>query len=324
MSVYDRFDSGTAQAPLATHIVDFSDMVDRVRIAMNSAIAAVSPGDHEGRDLSDILKSMWETHGSMVSIYKAAERQEIQEGKRTGRWMDALLLARPQYDALFVALLLAYDYVKWNPAYRKAGWAAEARQCLYVHRRYKKAPAGRPLHAENLQKLKKLAGKLKVTPKEWAATTGEVRGNGDPCRCGATNADIIKRFPTPGEIVNRNCNMLAGGPYEHLAQLLWQQWKFLCDPAHIGMSLLAFKSVLRGDGEIGDADRDSAIEERVIGGAIYPSFVAIMTLVTVLALRVPRDVGMRTKVTQGWKDLDEGTLEGSIIWTGWARQALQP
>ena len=47
-----------------------------------------------------------------------------------------------------------------------------------------------------------------------------------------------------------------------------------------------------------------------------------MTIVTVLAARHRDDTDLRDKVVAAWHGLRRGTLEGSIIWDGWARDAL--
>lgn len=319
----DRFDSGTATDVLATHTVDYNALYERVRAAASAVIGANSADDPCQRDLGEILLSMLETHESMRSVYSMAARIEEKELRKTGCWMDTLLMARPQYDALFIAMLLAHDYKRWGRDYRKAGWGAEAQRTFYQNRRFRKTAEGRRLHSENIRKLKEWARREGVSVKEWVATVSPIRGMN--LRRGATAKDDISRLPTPGEAMRSDAKtkpLLCGGKYETLAVLLWQHWKFLCDPAHIGMSILMFKGALRDRAVLGGAQRESVIQERVIQGAIFPSLVAIMTLVTILALFYPTNVDVRAVVVEAWKDLDSGTLEGNIIWQEWARQSL--
>lgn len=322
MAVPDRFDSGSASDVLATHSVDYEELYKRVQGAASAVIVANSAGDPCQRDLGEILLAMLETHESMRSVYLMAARVEKKEQRKTGRWMDTLLLARPQYDALFIALLLAHDYAKWRHEYEKACWAGWAIQACYLFRRYRRTSEGRELMRDNLRRLKEYGDKLGVSPAERYATTAEVLGRDltNAPRFGATGKNRIEPLPTPGKIIAEK--LLTGGSYERLASLLWQQWRPRCDPVHIGMSLLVQKGSLRADDGLSEGLRRDQIDEWVTSEAIYPSFAAIMTLVTMLTIRHPSKVELRARVVEAWKDLDSGTHEGSIIWQGWARQAL--
>ena len=147
---------------------------------------------------------------------------------------------------------------------------------------------------------------------------------------------------------------LAGGEYERLGQLLWQQWKFLCDPSHIGIWILAFRGYLlilafskkhhrcpkplylsmlglvtvclALQVSIRNPSRrglnQEAIKERVIQDALLPSLVVLMTLVTIILRRLPANPDLWAKVDEGWRGLDSGTIVGGIIWDEWARNAL--
>jgi len=165
----DRFNPGKASTAPATCVVDTGVLTDRVRCAMNAAIAANTKEDRMAHDVGDILKAMWDTHASIISVYVAAERVEKETDRYTGRWMDTLLLARPPYEALFIALLLAHDYQKWNLAYHRAGWAAEARQSFHTYRRYGRTQPMRELHVRNIKKLK-----------TWARGVGSAAESGSP------------------------------------------------------------------------------------------------------------------------------------------------
>lgn len=251
----DRFEAGTVSAVLATHSVDYEELYKRVRGAACAAIAANTAGDPCRRDLGEILLSMLETHESMRSVYSMAARAEEKEQRRTGRWMDTLLLARPQYDALFIAILLAHDYGTWRREYEKACWATWAIQACYQFRRYKRTIEGRELMRDNLRRLREYGDKLGISAAVRYATTAEVlsRDLTKSHRFGATGKDRIDPLPTPGKIIADG--VLAGGKYAKLATLLWQQWKFLSDPAHIGMSILMFKGALREDANLEGTER---------------------------------------------------------------------
>ncbi len=316
----NRFDPGEASQELATGEVAYDDLENRVWRAMNAAIAARTHGDLAERDIEQILRAMRETHESMRSVYSMANRVEKKTKQPTGRWLDAVLLARPQYDAAFVALLLAHDYQEWGPKYHKAGWAANAVRSFYNLRRFQKTPAWQKEKTRIIRHLKEHARQLGIGVREWIATTAEVRGK--PMRYRAASRDTVCSLPTPGQIVQRS--ILQSGPHARLSQLLWQQWKILCDPAHIGIGILINKAVIRGepsDGEL-DRTRERFIEGEVVDRSIKPSFVAVMTVVTLLAERHKDNADMLGLVDQAWDVLEKGTIEGGVVWDGWAGAAL--
>jgi hypothetical protein len=206
-----------------------------------------------------------------------------------------LLLGRAQYDAVFVGLLLVHDEPTWGVRY-KAGWGASAIRHFFLARRYRKTPAAEELRYKNVRKLKAGAKYQGVTAREWTATTAEVRGLS--FHRGATQADATKPLPTPGEVVAKG--LLAPGKYEHLARLLWQQWKFLCDPAHIGIETIWARHLLRGEGDLPPEERQEFIRARVAEPALVPSLVAVTTLTTVLAVEHMSDPDLFAKVIEPW------------------------
>ena len=317
MAPRDRYEAGRSSTEPAMRDLDYERIWERVSTAANAVCAECSKHESRARDISDIAQSMVETHQSMRSVYSSAGRIE-ENGEKTGRFADTLLLARPQFDALFVGLLLAIDYKHWGPIYRKASWATEAKRAFYVYRRHRSLPTSRNLHSSNLKKLKTWARGLNLTTQQWVATLAEVRGK--ELRCGATSKDAIETFPTPGQVMSQDT--FVGGPYERVAQLIWQQWKFLCDPAHIGMSILVIKGALRHETTLEGTRREEYLQQKIVVGAFNPSFVAILTLLTVLATMLKPDADIRGRVVQAWTDLDEGTTEGELIWNEWAREAL--
>ena len=123
-----------------------------------------------------------------------------------------MLLARPQYDAAFVGLLVAQDENTWVPKYGKAGWAAEAIHQYFLLRYYKDTPRGRKLKNVNVKRRKQTAKWVGVTPREYDATIAEVVGEQPPPGC--TSADRIEALPTPGGALP----YLKGGPFEELGR----------------------------------------------------------------------------------------------------------
>lgn len=199
---------------------------------------------------------------------------------------------------------------------RMSGWAAEARRWFYQYRWIRKVHGYQDLHAENVAKLKNWARGLGITARQWIATLAEVRGR--QLRFGAAPKDKIRPFPTPGDALKS----LRGGSFEQFRLLAWQQWKLLCDPAHVGLSVLVSKAVLREGQNLPAAAREQYIDQDVVSRAIVPSLVAIMTLCTLLGTMTPVCVELRPKLVDGWRELDTGTMAGEIIFREWAREAL--
>lgn len=312
-----KFDPGVSSTALNTIEVAYGEITEPIKIAINRALCARRNDDALEYELAEIIKAMRETHQSICALCLAAEKWENDKSEKTGRWMDAVLLARPQYDATFVALLLALDYAEWGIAFKKAGWAANAIRWYYSRRRFRCESTIQELHMENIRRLKQHAKTLGVSPREWCATTTQVRKQ--RLHCKATQRDAIKPLPTPGVIIEKR--ILENSSFERLGELLWQQWKLLCDPAHIGIGLLITKAYLR-DGPENQHQRQEFIRREIPNRSIYPSLVAIMTVVTLLALLHKDNPELLASVVRGWKWLETGTIEGNIIWYEWAAQAL--
>jgi hypothetical protein len=313
-----RFDAGAARRDLVVTEIDHDAVARPIWAAIEACSGAINPMSPGDKILVALMQAMRETHNSMRAIYTAAGLMEKKEGQ-SGRWVDMLLLARAQYDAAFNGLLVAHDEAQWAPRYRKAGWAAMARQHFYGLRRFKNTSAGASLKPVNLRRLKAMARCEGVTVREWVATAAEVRGTS--LRCSATTADRIDPLPTPGEIVAKK--YLADGSYEALGRLLWQHWKFLCDPAHVGIATLWLRVLIRDVPQdcVPIGRRQEFINEHVVSQSVIPSLVATLTLVAVFAVRHQDNPDLLAKVVTAWGPL-EHTLEGGVVWDGWARGAL--
>ncbi len=255
----------------------------------------------------------------MRAIFTAAEKIEKMD-RPTGRWVDMLLLARPQYDAAFVGLLVAQDEKTWVLKYGKAGWASMALRHFFMFRRFENTPSGRQLTQMNIDRLTKMAEWIGVTQTECDATIADVLGKSPPQ--GVSRSDRIKPLPTPGDVLKQG--LLKGGDYEELGRLLYQQWKFLCDPAHVGIGSLWLRETIRGGygGAIPPHSREDFIWNHVVQQAILPSLVAIVTVASVFGFRRRSNAELLAAIVKAWQPLESGSVEGSIIWQGWARRAL--
>lgn len=312
-----RFDAGKAKRDLDVAEHDHEAIARPIWTAIERCSAAISPSSPGDKILVPLMRAMRETHGSMRAVFTAAERIDKSD-RPTGRWVDMLLLARPQYDAAFIALLVAHDENTWVPRYGKAGWAAHALRHFFMFRRFANTPAGKKLKETNIDRLTKSAQWVGVTQREYDATIAEVLGQPPPP--GSTEADRIKPLPTPGEALHE----LAGGHYEELGRLLYQQWKFLCDPAHVGIASIWLRGIIRGDhsGAVPPRLREQFIHDHIVVHSIVPSFVAIMTVASVFGFRHRDNPDLLAAIVNAWRPLERSTIEGSIIWDGWARQAL--
>ena len=312
-----RFDAGKAKQNLDVAEIDHDAVARPIWTTIESCSATISPSSPGDKILVLLMQAMRETHRSMRAVLTAAKRIE-KKGQPTGRWVDVLLLARPQYDAAFIALLVAHDENTWVPRYGKAGWAAHALRHFFMFRRFENTPSGKKLKETNIERLKKGAQWAGVTQRECDATIAEILGQPPPS--GITDADRIKPLPTPGEALQR----LRGGHYEELARLLYQQWKFLCDPAHVGIASIWLRGIIRGGqrGAVPPRLREGFIHDQIVMHSIVPSFVAIVTVASVFGYRHRNDPDLLALIVKAWRPLERSTVEGSIIWDGWVRQAL--
>lgn len=295
---------------------------DEVAAPLWEVIEAIAPravrGDIADQDIGQLLISMQETHGSIRAIITHAQRFEEKTKAATGRWADALVLARAQMDAVFIGLLLVHDPEKYAEWYHKSGWATDAQMVFYYMRRFKKVSSGRAVFNKNVRALKFRARLCGVSVNEWIATLSEVRGK--PLRFGASAGDAIRPFPTPGKARE----LIEFGTFGELAGVLWQEWKFLCDPAHAGLGILALRYGLRSEqmGPLGSPLRETMTYECTIGPAIHCSLVSITTLATVFAERHRTDVSLIAMITNAWSVIQKGTRIGGIVWEKWAYKAL--
>ncbi len=312
-----RFDAGQAKREPEVAEFDHDAVARPIWTAVEACAAAIGPKSPGDKILVPLMQAMRETHGSMRAVYTAAEKIE-QKGAATGRWVDMLLLARPQYDAAFVGLLVAQDENKWVRKYGKAGWAAEAIHQYFLFRYLKETPIGGKLENVNIKRLKQTAKWVGVTLQEYDATIAEVLGKKPPRGCTATHR--IESLPTPGKALPH----LKGGPFEELGRLLYQQWKFLCDPAHVGIQSIWLRGMIRGGqrGAVPPSDRQKFIHDHVVLRSIGTSFVAILTIASVFGYRHRENADLLAAIVKAWKPLERSSIEGSIIWNGWARPAL--
>lgn len=307
-----------ARQALRTGIFQHDDIAHPVWVAVERVAVAPATQDYATVNIAQILRSMRETHDSMRAVATGAENLERKTGETTGRWADALTLARAQFDAVFVGLLIAHDHGIWGPRYYKSGWAADASRYFYAMRWYKRTPEGKLLFNKNVHALKVRAKAVQVSAKEWIATLADIRGSS--LRFGAIKGDRIDPFPTPGA----SRKHLRGGNFDALAELLYKNWKFLCDPAHAGLATVSLRNALRSGqlGRVGEQRYRDAINQEVIARSIIPSLVAIITLTTVLAVRKRANHDVMAAVVNAWTTLEQGTVEGAILWENWARATL--
>jgi hypothetical protein len=310
----DRFEAGKATHDLDTSQMDHDAVARPVWAALEATIAARNPMSAGDQILCQLLRGMKETHHSMQAVYGAAVDIERAEGQ-SGCWIDMLLLARAQFDAVFNGLLVADDAARWASVYKKAGWKTMAQRHFYELRRFGSTPAGRALKTANVPRLQRLARWAGVTDAEWKATEAEVNGITAP-----PGPKKPPDFPTPGRALRE----LKTASFQELGRLLYPHWKFLCDAAHAGPATLLLRALIQQivPGKAVPAKaRDDFIYKHA-AGSLRSSLAASLTLVTVAALAHRSDADLSGRIVTAWGPLEKGTVEGNVIWHQWARDAL--
>ena len=314
-----RFDSGTASRNLDQVALNYKSMVQPIWDAIEQAKKSIdqnSPGDIA---IHGLLLSMQETHKNLIALIKASEKAEA-KGNLSGRCTDAFLLARAQYEAAFISLLIAHDELHWVPQYGKSGWRSHALRHFFMYRRFQNTPQGAKLNDTNKKKLEQSAKWLVITKEEWEATEAEALGNSPPAHI--TSEHKIDEMLTPGGARDR----LKHSQFEQLSHLLYQQWKFLCDPSHVGIATMWLRTTISNTDQQGftKAQREEFIHNQIIVPSVIPSLVAVLSTLTVFLLRHPDNSELTQAISDAWDQINTCTIEGSIIWDEWARDVLAP
>lgn len=218
-----------AKHDLDTSSVEYKELSTLVWSVFDYVLGKLDMRARQDFYIASLLKSMRETHKSMRAILGVAADYEKQTGQQTGSHYDAVLLARPQIESVFIGLLILYDERKYVPWYQKAGWAAGARARHYYCISVSDAtPIGMQWCRNAQDMYKKIAISLGITKAEEEATYAYIRGDE---LTDEEKDNRIKEFPTVGKMMdeqNKDGHMLKGSSFEGLAELLLRQTKSRC------------------------------------------------------------------------------------------------
>lgn len=301
--------------------VAYNQLMQPIRGLLSDVCRLLDAPQDQPYILRSLLRSMRDTHESIIAVIIRAKKWEKDAGKLTGRAADAVPLARVQFDGVFIGLLILHDPSTYCPLYHKAGWAALVKEIEFIGRHIGETVAGKPWLNEQRSRYSEMASNLAIPQEEQIVTLAEAKGEPPP---EAFKHARIRPFPTPGHVVSGS--LLRDGPFKVLGELLWQQWKFLCDPAHMGILLLALKNALRGDPvhTITKVSREDMIHFEVENDSVIPSILAMLCLLTAIVKAAPHGdtTDLRLRLIDAWKPLAEGVAFGSILWSGWTKKAL--
>lgn len=314
------------QPETAAERVERAEMAYRDLIAplteLRASIVDLLRGpDQSSHILSDLVLSMWETHESMRAILKAAEEYEGETGRLTGGHADAILLARPQLESVFIALLILHDERDYVPKYHRAGWAATLRSQYATYEAMKDRQEIVDWWERQKDLFVTLGAKWGLTEANLAVIIAQAR---DEPIAEDRRAYRIRPLPIPGEIVDRN--LLAGSAFAALIAPLYRQWKIACDPVHLGIPILAAKTFLRGGAidNVPEIDRAVYLTSDIHHNSIIQSVVALLTCTTAIAIsRFETESELLDKCGEAWAPIQARVPSAISIWNDWAASALR-
>lgn len=310
-----------AKADLDSGRRDYAAIMAPVWKLSEAIVRRVPPKDGQIFVPGAILRSMGDTHESMRSILKASEEQATQGSTASGRCYDVLYLARPQVESVFVALLLLHDWNKYGPLYRKAAWAKAVHNCHYQYLRVQHTVTGRAWWAQQVEYWRSMAGQIGITEAEAKAFLSDLTG--EQLSKSERKAGSVALFPNPGDITGDG-RLLHGSACEKLGDMLYYQWKQLCDPVHVGLESIMTKAYLRGDpiDSCAFMTRED-VDQGIIHRSVGTSMVCITSLATAITVSLFRnDVSLIKLCADAWDSHRTGLFLSSLIWDNWARSAL--
>ncbi len=310
----------TGDERLARAEIAYQDLIAPINELRRAVVQHLRGPEETTHILGDLAISMWETHESMRAILKAAEEYEQDAEHLTGGHADAILLARPQLEAVFIALLILLDEQEYVPRYHRAGWAATLRSSYETHRALGHVDEIANWWTRQQQLFVEQGAVWGLTEAHLAVVVAEAR---DDELTPEQRAFRVRPLPMPGAIVNES--LLEGSAFAALAEPLYRQWKVACDPVHLGIPILAAKSFLRGGAidNVTGIDRAVYLTSDIHHNSIIRSAIGMLTCLTAIVVgRFGTDRQLLDRCVESWGLLRAHVPAAITIWNGWAESAI--
>lgn len=313
----------TLTRPINGKLIEWSNYFGPIKAFADRIDARVLNVEKDAA-VRQLILSMIDIDCSMRHILIACEKHEKDGGDPTGCWLDATILARPQIETVFLILLSTIDsakYFKWHEQ-----WSA-IQLCVQVdwHKsQYGNESSLPPFILGQIDLADRACERLGISELERRLA---IKKN----RVGLTKSEkplvSIKKFPGPSDIVEQK--LLADGPCQPLADLLYRNYTFLCGPTHASARFAGEKSVLRQslrDTEsMSELHRKNMIITRAQEDSIFVSGLAIVCACTALAItrnEFRQDSTLYGLMARAWDFFDESHPIGRAIYQGWAKRAM--
>ncbi|MHC5024801.1 MAG: hypothetical protein ACYTGG_13005 [Planctomycetota bacterium] len=314
----DPPDTGAARLERAE--MAYSELISPIAELRRLVRDELASPDGATHILGDLITAMWETHESMRAILAAAEKCEEDTGRSTGGHADAVLLARPQLESVFIALLILHDEIEFVPRYHRAGWAATLKASYLTYEMM-----GDTAEIADWWERQKLlfveqGSAWGLTEDHLDTVIAEARGDE---LTEEQRAHRIRHLPMPGSILNES--ILQGSSFEPLVAPLYREWKVACDPVHLGIPILAAKTFLRGGliDNVTGIDRAVYLTSDIHHNSIIRSAIAMLTCLSAIAIgRFGANREILDKCDESWGPLRTRVPAAMSIWREWAERAL--
>lgn len=207
-----------------------------------------------------------------------------------------MLLARPQIEAVFIALLILHNEEECVPRYHRAGWATKTSASYSTYQALQGCPGFDEWWEEQRVHFLRDGAPLAVI---------DSRVNRGRCAIG--------RCRCPGRSSKTTCWPVLGS---RASRPLYRRWKIACDPVHFGLPILAAKTFLRGGpvDNVTDIERAHYLTGDVHHNSLIRSMVALITCSTAIAIgRFEDDQILRGYCTRAWEPL-ANRVPAAIPW----------
>jgi len=298
------------RSALQQHLVIFKP----VSVLLKAIFTRLTITDLSLHTLNQILNSMIETHRSMYIILHSSANFESKHKKFTGAHADALILTRPQIDSSFLILMLLHGDIDQVKKYHRSTWFSSF---ILI---------SNGLHKRNLDETNNLIVWNKITKVfgilglKSGLNEEEIDSVFNACRNNRKPQDIPNiRTPRTRSIATK---LLDNPLLKNLVAPLLEQYEIACDTTHVGISILAPKSLLRGDFESPEElTRNEYLIDNIYHDSLSISIITLLTCSSAITLRMfDDDCELRNLCLTAWNEITKQVYLSTIIWNDWAKQ----